>query len=218
MLVASPFGPFCFSRWPGFFVGRSHRTTFLLVYLESNWSKVGSTLTSRPCVLFPCVSFLSLCGRWRLWPWVDCLAESARPSVWAPDRPHVGVRPSAMLGSGCRARLLNWVCPPAPPDLLVFLFRAFRAIFLWYIWRARIANDDIFAFAFIGHFEPNRDLFACGFYCIDRKWSCVHLHILKSQPTLIYGRLYLSTKKITIIGGMGKNYATYNKHVSLIHP
>jgi hypothetical protein len=32
----------------------------------------------------------------------------------------------------------------------------------------------------------------------------VYLHLLKSQPALIYGRLYLSTKNITIIGGMGK--------------
>jgi hypothetical protein len=32
--------------------------------------------------------------------------------------------------------------------------------------------------------------------------GCVHLHFLKSQPALIYGRLYLSTKNITVIGGM----------------
>jgi hypothetical protein len=34
--------------------------------------------------------------------------------------------------------------------------------------------------------------------------GCVHLHLLKRQLALIYGRLYLSTKNITIIGGMGK--------------
>jgi hypothetical protein len=32
----------------------------------------------------------------------------------------------------------------------------------------------------------------------------VYLHFLKTQPTLIYSRLYLSTKNITILGGMGK--------------
>jgi hypothetical protein len=60
---------FCFRGWPGFFVGRSHKTTFLLAYLASNWSKVGPTFTSRPsasCWLCPCVSFLALCGGWRL--------------------------------------------------------------------------------------------------------------------------------------------------------
>jgi hypothetical protein len=91
-------------------------------------------------------------------------------------------------------------------------------LFLWYIWRAGIANDDVFAFAFIGHFGPNQDLFACGFYGIDRKWLRVHLHLLKNQPALIYGRLYLSTENITIIGGMRKRIVTYNKHVSLILP
>jgi hypothetical protein len=33
----------------------------------------------------------------------------------------------------------------------------------------------------------------------------------------IYGRLYLSTKNIIIIGGMGNKYATCSKHVFLIH-
>jgi hypothetical protein len=65
-------------------------------------------------------------------------------------------------------------------------------------------NDDVFAFAFISHFGPNQDLFACGFYGIDRKWLRIQLHLLKSQSSLIYGQLYLSMKNITIIGGMGK--------------
>jgi hypothetical protein len=34
--------------------------------------------------------------------------------------------------------------------------------------------------------------------------GCVHLHLLKRQPAIIYGRLYLSMKNITIIGGMEK--------------
>jgi hypothetical protein len=53
----------------GFFVGRSCRTTFLLTYLEINWSKVGPTLSSQPCVLyvlFPCITFFALCGGRRL--------------------------------------------------------------------------------------------------------------------------------------------------------
>jgi hypothetical protein len=36
--------------------------------------------------------------------------------------------------------------------LLVFLE---SILLLRYIWRARIVNDDVFAFAFIGHFGPN---------------------------------------------------------------
>jgi hypothetical protein len=45
-------------------------------------------------------------------------------------------------------------------------------------------------------------LFVCRFYYIDRKWLFVNLHLLETQPTLIYCRLYLPTKNITIIGGM----------------
>jgi hypothetical protein len=124
----------------GFFVDRSSITAFLPAYLASNWSKVGLAFTSRPCAscwLCPCVSFLALCGRWCLWPWADYLAKSAGLSVWAPDRPRIGVRLSAMLGSGYRARLLNWVCPLAPLDLLVSLFGAFRAISSYNIFDVR---------------------------------------------------------------------------------
>jgi hypothetical protein len=32
----------------------------------------------------------------------------------------------------------------------------------------------------------------------------VNLHLLETQSALIYGRLYLSTKNIAIIGGMRK--------------
>jgi hypothetical protein len=47
-------------------------------------------------------------------------------------------------------------------------------------------------------------LFVSSIILTGNAWLCVHLHLLKTQPTLIYGRLYLSTKNITIIGGMGK--------------
>jgi hypothetical protein len=63
--------------------------------------------------------------------------------------------------------------------------------------------------------SSNQDPFACGFYCIDKEWLCVHLHLLKSQPTLIYGRLYLSMKIITIIGAMGKRIMTIAISTSL---
>jgi hypothetical protein len=45
--------------------------------------------------------------------------------------------------------------------------------------------------------------------------GCVHLHILKDQLALIYGRLYLSTKNITIIGGMGKRIMPLAINMSL---
>jgi hypothetical protein len=35
---------------------------------------------------------------------------------------------------------------------------------------------------------------------MDRKWLRVHLHLLKTLSALIYGRLYVSTGNITIIG------------------
>jgi hypothetical protein len=135
MLVASPFTPFYISFVlagdRGFFVGWSHRTTFLLAYFWEQLikSRVGFDQPNM-CVMFAlpkCPLFFFV---WRLtpWAWADYPAESAGPSVWAPDRLCVGARPSAMLGSGCRARLLNWAYPSVPPDLLVFLSGAFRAI------------------------------------------------------------------------------------------
>lgn len=46
----------------------------------------------------------------------------------------------------------------------------------------------------------------------------VNLHLLETQSTLIYGRLYLSTGNITIIGGMRKkNHAPCNKHIFLVY-
>jgi hypothetical protein len=59
-----------------------------------------------------------------------------------------------------------------------------------YSLRVRTTNDDIFVFVFIGCIQPNQDLSV---------W-----HLLETQPTLIYGRLYLPTKNITIIGGIRK--------------
>jgi hypothetical protein len=185
----------------GFFVGRSHRMTFLLAYLESNWSKVGLALTSRPCVLCPCISFLALCGGWRLWPLAECLAKSAWPFTWAP---RVGAGQSLMLELGSFARLLDWACPLVPPDLLVFLSGAFREISSCDLFDVRRSPVMMFCLCLYRPLRLNQDLFACGFYCIERKWFCVHLHLLKSQLALIYSWLYLSTKNITIIGGMGK--------------
>jgi hypothetical protein len=142
----------------------------------------------------PICSLFSLCGGWRPWVWADCPVELAGPYVWALDRQRVGAGPSTMLESGSRAQLFNWACA----------MRLRSNPSLRYVRRTRITNDDAFAFAFTGHFRPNKDFFACEFYCIDGKWLCVHLHFLKNQPTLIFDRLYLSTKNVTIIGGMGK--------------
>jgi hypothetical protein len=122
------FGRFVLAGDRGFFVGRSHRITLLLAYLESNSSNVGPALTSRPCVLCPYVSFFTLSGGQRLWLWADCPTESDGPSTWAPDSPRLGLKQSMMLELGSFARLLNWACPSVPLDLLVFLSGTFQAI------------------------------------------------------------------------------------------
>jgi hypothetical protein len=91
-------------------------------------------------------------------------------------------------------------------------------LFLWYIWRARIANDDVFAFAFIGHFGLNQDLFAYGFYCIDRKWLCPITSPKKPTDPHLWLIVSFDEKHYNHWWHGKKNYATYNKHVSLIHP
>jgi hypothetical protein len=153
-----------------------------------------------PLRLFPCFVWtltpLAIGGLSGWVSWTVCL--NTRPSA----RRCRTIR-DAWVRLSCSAPQLSM--SPGASGLASLLVRSLLSnLFLWYIWRTRIVNDDVFAFAFIGHSEPNQDLFACGFYDIDKKWLRVHLHLLKSQPTLIYGRLYLSTKNITIIGGMGK--------------
>jgi hypothetical protein len=138
----------------GFFGGRLRRMTFLLAYMKSNWSKVGTTFTSRPCalhVLCPYSPLFALCGGRCLCPWADCPAWLAEPSV--------GAGQSVMLEVGTFARLLNWACPLTPPDLLVFLSETFWAIPPCDIFD--MLGSPMIMFAFIGHFWPNQDPFAC---------------------------------------------------------
>jgi hypothetical protein len=162
--------PFCFSKWLGFFVDRSRRTVFLLAYLESNWSKVGLALTSRPCVLYllcPCVPFF-LC--------VEADTPGFGRAIWfsQPDRllEHRTVR-DARVREPCSAAQLS--LPPAPPNLLVFLFEAFRAIPHCDIFDVRGSPMMMFCFYLYQPFPAELRFFTCGFYFIDRKWLCLHI-------------------------------------------
>jgi hypothetical protein len=67
-----------------------------------------------------------------------------------------------------------------------------------------IADDCLFAFAFIGCVWPNQDFLALEVDHVHRKGLCIYLHFLKFQSSLVNGRLNLSTEYITIISGMRK--------------
>jgi hypothetical protein len=67
-----------------------------------------------------------------------------------------------------------------------------------------IADDYLFAFAFIGCVWPNQDFLALEVDHVHRKGLCIHLHFLKFQSSLVNGRLNLSTEYITIICGLRK--------------
>jgi hypothetical protein len=69
----------------------------------------------------------------------------------------------------------------------------------------RITNDNVLAFVFISHFQPNQDfLIHQQINCVDREGLPINLLFLKAQVAFIYRQLYLLTKDITIIGGMRK--------------
>jgi hypothetical protein len=107
--------------------------TFLLIYLKSDWLKVGLALTNRPNALnVLCFDMtisgcwgLKVCGRCGLWLLMDHLAELVEPSTWAPDRPRTGARLSAVRMTGTFDRLDGRTCPCASVLLFLLLFRAF---------------------------------------------------------------------------------------------
>jgi hypothetical protein len=67
-----------------------------------------------------------------------------------------------------------------------------------------IADDYLFAFAFIDCVWPSQDFLALKVDHVHRKGLRVHLHFLKFQSSFVNGRLNLSTEYITIISGMRK--------------
>jgi hypothetical protein len=196
--------PFCFSGQPGFLIGRSHTMVFLLAYLERNWSKVGLALTSWPCVLYVLcsyISFFALCGGRRLWPWADCPTESIEPFAWAPDGPRLGLKLSVMLNLGSHARLLNWVCPPAPLDMLVFLSGAFRAIPPCDMFDVRGSPMTMLLPCLYRPFPAGPRLFFLWVYLTQN--GCVYLHLLKiNRPSFM--AIVSVDEKYYNHGGMGK--------------
>jgi hypothetical protein len=144
-----------------------------------------------PLRLFPCfVWTLTPLAMGGLSGWISrtvCL--STRPSAhrcWT-------VR-NAQVRLPCSAPQLS--LPPSASGLASLLVRSLPSnLFLWYIWRARIANDDVFAFALSATLGQTK--------------TSLHVDSMELTgngyvSTSIYDRLYLSTKNITIIGGMGK--------------
>jgi hypothetical protein len=74
-----------------------------------------------------------------------------------------------------------------PPDLLVFLSGAFLAIIPCDVFEVRESPMTMFlAFTFIGHFSPNQYFLLANSIILTGN-GCVYLHILKTQPVLIYG-------------------------------
>jgi hypothetical protein len=125
MLAASLFVSFCFSRRQRFFVSRSRRTTFLLAYLESNWSKVGPTLTSRPCAL--CM----LCPYVPFFVCVEADAPSYGRTVRLSQPDHlfehrtVHAQVSNCLWCSSQGALLGYPIEPAPQSLWIcYIFDA----------------------------------------------------------------------------------------------
>jgi hypothetical protein len=91
---------------------------------------------------------------------------------------------------------------PSIGSLLGHYFPAKKIMIL--IGLSCIADDYLFAFAFISCVWPNQDFIALKVDHVHRKGLRVHLHFLKFQSSFVNGRLNLSTEYITIISGMRK--------------
>jgi hypothetical protein len=111
-----------------------------------------------------------------------------------------------------RVRDLCWTArlslPSTPSDLLVFLSGAFRAFPPCDIFDVRGSSMMMFFLCIYQSLPAEARPFCLLVLYIDRKWLCVHLHLLKTQPALIYGRLYLPMKNTTSISGTRKRIMT----------
>jgi hypothetical protein len=159
------------------------------------------------CLLFHFVWGLTPLAMGRLSGWVSwtiCMSSGSFARKCRTGR-------DARVRETCSAAQLSM--PPSAFELVSLLVWSLPSNpFLWYVRRARITSDD--AFAFISHFRSNHDFFACGSIVLTGN-GCVHLHLMKNQPALNYGRLFLSTKNNTIIGGMGKRIMPLAMSMSL---
>jgi hypothetical protein len=110
-------------------------------------------------------------------------------------------------------RLSPCLCLPLVPEAVMVTFRVsppsgvFSATTLLqeiFADLSCIADEYLFAFAFIDCVWPSQDFFALKVDHVHRKGLRVHLHFLKFQSSFVNGRLNLSTEYITIISGMRK--------------
>jgi hypothetical protein len=137
----------------GFFVDRSHRIAFLPSYLASNWSKVRPTFTSRSCAL----CLLSPASLFLLCVEANPSGQGRTVRLSQPDRSH---EHQIVRTQGALLCCLIESAPSASGLVSLSVWSFPINLFLCYIRRARIANDDVFAFAFISHFGPKQDPFA----------------------------------------------------------
>jgi hypothetical protein len=206
MLAASLFVPFCFSGCQCFFVGRSRRTTFLLAYLERNWSKVGPTLTSQPCalcVLYPYVPFF-VCVE------VDTPSYGRTVRLSQPDHlfEHRTVHAQVSNCPWCLSQgaLLGFPIEPAPQSLWTCdIFDTRGSPMAMFLLLPLLAN-----FGRTKTFLLISSIILTGNGCVS---TCISLNSIGPHLWLIVS----VDKNVTIMVAWKKNYATCSKHDSLIH-
>ena len=131
------------------------------------------------------------------------LGALVRP-VLSPVRPVELVRP--LFEPDKQVDLLSVFfslsCPPS-----VEAFAATREVLFCstLFFMPFFTNDHIFLFSRFGLMRPNQHFWICQVKCMNGKMILINLHCRNNQSSLIYGRLYLSTKNIAIIGSMRKN-------------
>jgi hypothetical protein len=146
------------------------------------------------------------CFVWRLTPLSmgglsDFVSRTVRTRI-GPSVRRCWTVHDARVREFCSAARLS--LPPVSSDLLVFLFGAFQAISSCDIFDVRGSPMTMFLPLPLSATLGRTKTFLLVGSIVFTGNGCVYLHLMTSQPTLIYGRLYLSTKNITIIGGMGK--------------
>jgi hypothetical protein len=155
-------GHFVLAGGRGFFVVRSCRTTFLLAYLESNWSKRVGFGQSIVCVI--CALLLRLISRF-LWRPTHLAMNGL--SDWVSWIVYSSTKPSThRCRTVCDAQVRElcptvWLSLPCGASRLVSLtIQSFDSNpSLWYIRHARIINDNVFCLCFYQPFLAEPRLF-----------------------------------------------------------
>jgi hypothetical protein len=167
-----------------------------------------------PLRLFPCFV-------WRLTP----LAMGGL-SRWVSRTVRMSTEPSAQRCRIVRDARVRELClaarlsmPPGASRLVSSSMRSFSSnLFLWYIRRVRIANDDVFVFVFIGHFGSIQDPFTWGSIVLTGNGCVPPVSLEKTIGPHLCPIVHVNEKHYNHWWHGKKNYATYNKHVSLFHP